>query len=271
LNRVRDLKPGASLLAVLKDAQGQVYPALAAQRFGLGRVAALTVGDWWRLGLRNEATQADLQKGWRQWLRWLVADVPGRVELHYIPSPDEAGALRLQVRVRGPEYRPLEDASVTLTVRHLTNAPGSTLSGNALESATVVLRVAAEPSGAEAGLYETTYVPRTDGAYVAEASVLSAEGVSVGSAETGWTSDFSAEEFKSLTPNRALMARLAQATGGRLLRPGELEGFVRDIPRRSAPITERSSEPIWHRPAVFLFALSCFVLEWGLRRRRGLA
>jgi hypothetical protein len=179
--------------------------------------------------------------------------------------------LRLQARVRDPEYRPLDDATVTLTVKHMTNVANASLSGNAIESAPVVLRLNAEPSGGEAGLYETTYVPRTDGAYVALASVVTADGVTVGEAETGWTSDFSADEFKSLAADRALMTRLAQATGGRLLRPDDLEAFVREIPHRSAPVTERFSEPLWHRSGVFLFALGCFVLEWGLRRRKGLA
>ena len=67
------------------------------------------------------------------------------------------------------------------------------------------------------------------------------------------------------------MTRLAQATGGRVLKLGDLDGFVRQIPQRSAPISEQTAEPMWHRPAVFLFALACFVAEWGLRRRKGLA
>jgi hypothetical protein len=270
-NRVRQLKPGASLFAVVKDARGEAYPALAAQRFGLGRVAVLMAGDVWRLGLRSEATQEDLQTWWRQWLRWLVADVPGRVALQPVSGGDESGAMRLQARVRDAEHRPFEEATVTLTVRHLTNAPEAALAGNAIESAPVVLRVASEPSGEEAGLYETRFAPRADGAYVAQADVLDAEGVTVGSAEAGWTSDLSAEEFKSLSPDRALMTRLAQATGGRVLRPDQLEAWVREIPRHFAPITEPITEPIWHRPVVFLFALGCFILEWGLRRGKGLA
>jgi hypothetical protein len=28
--------------------------------------------------------------------------------------------------------------------------------------------------------------------------------------------------------------------------------------------------PIWHTPAMFAFALACFVSEWGLRRWKGL-
>ena len=165
----------------------------------------------------------------------------------------------------------LENAMVTVSIRHLTNAVGGSTQVDLLGSAPEVLRLTAEPSPAEAGLYETTFTPSADGAYVAEATVIDGDGISVGRAETGWTTELSADEFKSLTANRALMTSLAQATGGRVLRPSELEGLVRELPRRSAPVTERVSEPIWHRSAVFLFALGCFIAEWGLRRRKGLA
>jgi hypothetical protein len=40
---------------------------------------------------------------------------------------------------------------------------------------------------------------------------------------------------------------------------------------RRAPIQETVSKPIWDKPYVFLFALGCFLGEWGLRRMRGLA
>lgn len=271
LNGARDLKPGASLLGVVTDSAGRAYPALAAQRLGLGRVATLLVGDLWRSGLRDQAAQADLQKWWRQWLRWLVAEVPRRVELHCVPKPEEGAAMRLQTRVRDAEYRPLDNATVSVSIRHLTNAVTGTAVGDAVATAPEVLRLTAEPSPEEPGLYETTYVPREDGAYVAQATAIDADGVGVGRAEAGWTAELSAEEFRSLGVNRGLMTSLAQATGGRVLRPGELDGFVRELPRRSAPIRELVSEPIWHRAGVFLFALACFISEWGLRRSKGMA
>ena len=49
-----------------------------------------------------------------------------------------------------------------------------------------------------------------------------------------------------------------------------LQKFVRDLPNRGAPITETASSPLWHQPAVFLFALACFLTDWGLRRWKGL-
>jgi hypothetical protein len=30
------------------------------------------------------------------------------------------------------------------------------------------------------------------------------------------------------------------------------------------------SKPLWQEPAVYLFALGCFVAEWGIRRWKGL-
>src|SRR6266699_519495 len=45
LNRVREIKPGASVIATVRDESGHTLPALAVQRFGNGRVATLMVGD----------------------------------------------------------------------------------------------------------------------------------------------------------------------------------------------------------------------------------
>jgi hypothetical protein len=53
-----------------------------------------------------------------------------------------------------------------------------------------------------------------------------------------------------------------------------LSGFARDLPHRNVPITDVWVRPLWDLPgvlpAMFLFALSCFVAEWALRRWKGL-
>jgi hypothetical protein len=123
----------------------------------------------------------------------------------------------------------------------------------------------------EAGLYETLYVVREPGAYQAETVVVDAAGVEVGRAVAGWTSDPAADEFRRLTPNRALLEQLARSTGGQLIKPEGLETFAARLPSLKAPITEAWTVPLWHRAGVFLFALGCFVGEWGLRRLKGLA
>ncbi len=267
LNRVRNIKPGASVIATVADARANSYPALVVQRFGRGRTGALVIGDLWRWGLHDEQSHADMDKAWRQMMRWLVSDVPPWIDFQ---TEQKAGdpnqALLLQVRARDKKFQPLDNASVAVTVTFVgqTSDSGST-------SAPPSIRLNTEPALSEAGLYQTTYVPREAGGYRAEAVLTDAAGVEAGRAEVGWTADPAADEFRSLTPNRALLETIAKKTGGEMIPAGKLDDFAKSLPHRQAPITETWTSPFWHQPAVFLFALACFVAEWGLRRWKGLA
>ena len=274
LNRVRDIKPAASVIATVQDENAHNFPALAVQRFGNGRVATLMVGDVWRWGLHDEASHRDMDKAWRQLTRWLIADVPGRIDIRIEPKRDDPNqALVLQVRVRDKKFQPLDNASVVLTVRAITNdfaRIGSAGEGRSQTNSNAV-RLVAEPSSTESGLYELTYVPRETGGYLAEAAVTDSAGADVGRAQAGWTADPAADEFRSLKPNRALLETIARQTGGEVVPAARLDSFAAKLPNRKAPITESWTLPLWHRSAVFLFALACFITEWGLRRWKGLA
>lgn len=272
LNRVRDKKPGASVIAEVQDESGAKYPALVEQRFGNGRVGALLVGDLWRSGLRDEGTQADLGKAWRQMIRWLIADVPERIQFVAEPKRDDPNqAMVLHVRARDKEFKPLDNATVRVTVTpnggtHRTDGTNVTVA-----AATNVVRLNAEPALTEAGLYEAHFVPRTAGGYLAEAVVTGGDGVETGRAQVGWSADPAAEEFKSLKPNRALLENLARQTGGEVISMNHLAAFAEKLPGKGAPVTETVTTPLWHQPLVFLLALACFASEWGLRRWKGMA
>jgi hypothetical protein len=262
------------VLATVSDAGGQTYPALVVQRFGLGRTAALTVGDLWRWALQLDDQQRDLGKAWRQTVRWLVSDVPEQIELQAEPKRDDPNqAVWLQVRVRDNKFQPVDDAAVSVTVHPVQNgnAPGETTEAREGSSAARGVRLTAEPALTEPGLYQALYVPRDTGGFYAEATVTNSVGAEMGRAETGWANELAAEEFRSLKPNRALLEAIARKTGGELVDAFKLDDFVRGLPHRQMPITETWTFPLWHRAWVFLFALACLVAEWGLRRWKGLA
>ncbi len=264
LNRVRAVKPGASVIATVADEGGQSYPALVVQRFGRGRTAALTVGDLWRWGFHDADAHRDMDKAWRQLTHWLVTGVPNRVDLAVEPQPDDAnGAVRLETRVRDAKFQPLDNAGVTVEIQPVLADP-------AAGAATNALRLQGEPSVKEAGLYEATYVPRVTGGYRATAFVTNAVGAEVGRAEAGWSTDLAAEEFRSLTPNVALLEAIARKTGGEVVPANKLDAFARRLPRRQAPLMEAWTYPLWHTPAMFAFALACLTAEWGLRRWKGM-
>jgi uncharacterized membrane protein len=260
VNRTRDIKPGASVLATVADPGGAQLPALVVQRYGHGRVGALMIGDFWRWAMHRKEEQDDTGKAWRQMMRWLIVDVPGRIAFQAEPKPgDPNHAITLQVRARDAKFEPLDNSSVAITVTPMGEGAGK------------AIQLLAEPALNEAGLYEATFVPRDTGGYLAEAVVTDGGGLPVGRAEIGWTVDFAADEFRSLVPNRDLLAAIAKRTGGEMIEAGRLERFVGSLPHRKAPITEPWAFPLWHTPVVFLFALMCFVAEWGLRRWKGLA
>ena len=258
LNHTGTAKPAATVIATVNDGKREL-PALVTQRFGRGRTAALLLGDLWHGGLGDEERQKDLGRAWRQMVRWLVADVPGAIEIHAEPQADSQG-VRIEVKARDAKFEPIENARVTVKVIRA-----------GAKGADSELTIPAEPSPKDAGVYLANYVPRESGGYRVEATVLNESGASAGTAQTGWSTNFDADEFRLLAPNRALMEALARKTGGEVITADRLEKFARDLPKRHAPVTETIIEPLWHTPWMFVFALGCFLGEWGLRRRSGLA
>ena len=262
LNAVRGVKPGASVLATVTDAENNSYPALVVQRFGLGRSAAMLLGDLWRWGMHDESAQKDLAKSWRQLVRWLVSDVPMRVSVTAeTAAAGDPARVRLVVKVRDEEFKPLDFASVQLTIRKLGSSAGA---------ATNDLQLTADASANQPGTYQADYFATEAGACTVEAVATQSDGKMIGRAVAGWALDPAAAEFRSLKPNRAYLESLAKRTGGQVLTLDALRDFVRTLPQRQAPVMEPWSKPLWQEPAVYLFALACFLAEWGIRRWKGL-
>ncbi len=264
VNRVRALKPGASIIASVRDQHGVEFPAVAVQRFGNGRTAAVTVGDLWRWGMRDTAAHTDMDKAWRQLVRWLVSEVPSRVQCTIEPvAADASESVQIRVRVRDQKFQPVDDARVTVAIEPV-GFPGSN------DAIPAPVKLEADIATAEPGLYEATYVPRQSGGYRAIATVKSGAGEDLGRAEAGWSSDLAAEEFRSLSPNVPLLEQLAHKTGGRVVAADELASFARKLPQQTAPVMETWTRPAWQTPLVLLAAIACFVVEWGLRRWKGM-
>lgn len=259
LSQVGGIKPGAVVLAQVRGtADGSLASALVAQRFGKGHVAALLIGDLWRWGMRRaEPTESDLERSWRQTVRWLVGDVPDRVEVGVSPKADSlAPAVTLTARVRDPEYRPLDNAKVRFKIQR----PGGD-----------DLTLDAEPDRREPGAYAASYVTKQPGAYRVVATASAPDGSAIGDKEAGWAAQPAADEFARLTPDREGLETIAAKTKGEVVDGDRLASFVASLQSRAAPITEPWTSSLWHQPFYFLIAIACLTAEWGLRRVNGLA
>lgn len=257
LNNVRAIKPGASILAQVTSDDGTTRPALVVQQFGRGRTGAMLIGDLWRWNLRRpDPAESDLEKSWRQTVRWLVSDVPGRVEVESKRTTVGAlPAVQIFVRARDDKFEPLDNANVKLQVQTPDKRQVDLL---------------AESNDQGPGQYVALFAPREPGAYRAKVTVTAADGSEVGQREIGWSAEPQTEEFRTLAVNRPLLEQIARQSGGELISIDGLDAFVSSLPNRKIPVIETWTYPLWHQSSVFMLAIGCLIAEWGLRRWKGM-
>ncbi|MEZ6126782.1 MAG: glutamine amidotransferase [Planctomycetaceae bacterium] len=285
LNSADFVRPGAIVMASVHDESGTEYPALITQRFGRGRSAALCVGDFWRWRMnegrrrlqefapdvRNpadipvapgEQPEEDLNdhaRASRQLIRWLVADVPRRLDVAAVPLPSMGlGTMKLTADLKGRDFEAREDGDVSFQI---TRPDGTSIS------------VAGEPDDEHPGRFETVVSAIDAGPYSAEVTARIREPEredEVLVTSLGWASQPDQEEMKSVQPNRNLLQHLATSTGGQMVAPDDLSDFVGRLKTNEAPLVDIWSWPVWHQWWVFGTAVLCFVGDWTIRRRTGL-
>lgn len=254
-NAVADAKPGASVYSTLQ-LEESTRPGLVGHRFGKGRALALLVGDFWRWSMRRATEDSDdLAQTWRQMARWLTNDAPRRLEVEITAPTDAKTPHRIEVLVRDPAFKPLDNASIELNVTQ--------------PDATKVV-VVASPDETRPGRYVADYYSQHDGGYLCQVECSGPDGESFEPRVTGWTAQPSAMEFLRVQTDHAILKQLAERSGGELVPIEQLEQFASKLPTRRVPVTESRLEPIWHRPWLVLFALSCLCVEWAIRRWKGL-
>jgi len=256
VNAAFSIKPGASILATVFDAQN-THPAVVVQRFGEGRVGGMLIGDLWRWGLHDEDSHKDMDRLWRQLMRWLVVDVADAVGFTAEIDAADRERVKLAVRVKDRAFKANSDAIVKIEVTQ----PDGTKS-----------QLFAEPSLKEPGLFETEFFASKPGNYRASTNVEDAEKRTLlGTKAVGWTHDPLAVEFAKLEPNRDLMKRLAKETGGKMIALSDIEKLPEMLQNIRVPVEVTLATPLWHTPWLFAAIMFLLLCEWALRRKGGMA
>ena len=244
LSHVGSIKPAATVLAEVVDEAGAKHPALVTQRFGRGRSAALLIGDFWRWGLRRRSDkESDLEKSWRQTVRWLVADVPRRVEVDVRPQ-DES-----EIGARG---------CASSSSRRRILAAGQCPSGDrsydaGRQEARARGRAVRRRSGRIPGDARAAAAGRLSGAVKVKrpTAARSASARRAGSRSRRPTSSI------ACGPIARWLEEIAAKTGGEVVASDDLDDFVASLPTRKAPITEPWIRPAWHHPLFYLAIIGC--------------
>ena len=253
VHRLGAIRPGAMEVGELRFSDGTA-PALATRRYGRGRTAVFAMTDLWRWGLRDAQSHADLDKTWRQTLRWLLADVPRPLSLKAESAGDTSNLLTAELL--GEDFQPDDSENVSLRVRR----PDETWSSVSLR------RDAAKP-----GVSTAKHPAITPGPYLAQATTRATDTKPALSAATGWVVNSIQDEYQALEPDMATMNLLASTTEGKIIGSNGLGDFVSSLKNIPLPISETRSEPLWHSAWWMLAAFLCFIGEWSLRRWKKLS
>jgi hypothetical protein len=258
-NPLTQIKPGATSLLVGK---GEGLPGeqvvLAYQRYGRGKSLAWSVHDSWHWQMHADIPVEDQthETLWRQLLRWLVSYVPEPVSVE-VASDIVAPGQRVEVRaeVHDPAFLPVNNAGVTATVE--------TPSGNTM---TVPLDWTVEKDGEYVG----GFAADEEGLYGVRVEA-GTRSQSLGEG-TAWVESAALEnELYDAQLRRASLERLASETGGRYYDAGNARGVVDDLSFSREGSTRLERRDLWDMPIVFVVLAALLAVEWGLRRRWGMA
>lgn len=238
----------------LSTLQGNL-PVLSLHAYGAGRVAYLgTTGTWrWRMNSEHGLRQHDLF--WRYLLGWLGTGGKPRLELPLQGELRPVGEpLALDVDVRGPDFRPAEDARVRATIYKANGDAGPEV--NLVGDPMMPGRYRAMTTLDNPGEYRIDYrVSFPDGEELQQ--------------EAWFAGAYLGRENTDLTFRERELRDLARVTGGRYLSWREAGGL--DTLNLSAAIPVQESRYHWTRNLTFLLLLLAFAgSEWIIRRRVGL-
>ena len=261
VNRLGRPKPGATVLLEGLGPSEEPEAVLLIQRFGRGRSASLTVQDLWvwqmyaSVPLEDE-THEVLS---RRLLRWLASEAPRRLEVSASPAKSLVGErVTLRARVEDERFLAVNDAFVEAEV----TGPDGVISG-------VPLRW----TGQGDGEYSGVYVPGGPGTHQVEVRAGGGglrEGAEAPRAATLFEAGVVDDEFFDAEADPDLLARIAEATGGRLFEPDEAEALLVDLSLAESGTTVVERRELWNVPAVFLLLFGLLAADWGVRHARGL-
>ncbi len=258
VNRISKVKPGATVLLTGLDDGRTERPVLSYQRYGRGKALALITQDaWlWRMDASMAVDDTTHRTFWRRLLRWLVDDVPDRVELSLSLDDVEAGQpVTLVSDVRDKEYAPVNDAGV---MAHVTTPRGT------------VEDVPLEWSVSKAGEYKAVFTPSENGQYSVRVGASRA-GDDLGSATATLVAGPSVSEYFDAGMRAPLLRRLAEETGGKFYTAKDTASLAEAISYSGRGVTVVDERDLWDMPIVFLLFLGVIGTEWAVRRAKGLA
>ncbi|MBX3390336.1 MAG: hypothetical protein KF691_12880 [Phycisphaeraceae bacterium] len=263
----KQLKPAAEVLAVASPSSGPIgssgaMPLVITMRYGAGRVLYVATDEIWRWRYGRGETLPE--RFWLPLVRLLARESLSRSGQQAIldATPERATVDQsVQISVRLLDQSLLNTRPVSLTVR------AKPESSSDIGEQSITLRPQESNRGvgeAPSGLYTGSWTFAEAGDYTIRPvdAILSGLGLSA-KVEVRARDD----EMREPAADHVLLAEIADATAGRVLRTDEIGQLTELLPNRQVRTAgETLSEPLWDKPIVWTLLILLLSLEWIGRR-----
>ncbi len=254
-------KPAAQVLAEVRTPTG-VHPLIIVHSYGQGRVAAILSESLWRWSLAPGETDL-YRRFWNRLLDWLSPEqeqlAPFEVDLFAAATTLHLGEpIRLTARVGGSES---ENAVVTCRIR--------TPDGRSLP-----FRMSPRPIETAGGRtmpgHELVFTPEHPGAYQAIAAA-EVNGRRAQSPPYDFVVRSVSAEGTGRPANLDLLRRLAESSGGSMVRAADLDALIARVRAESREEVKIAWRSLWNHWLALGGLILLTVIEWTIRRRANMA
>ncbi len=251
------LKPTAEVLAETTETFGDHHlPLVTLMRYGAGRSVYVATDEIWRW--RYGRGELLPEQFWVQMMRML-----GRESL---AASGQQAVLEVSPR-RAEVNQPLRIDLRLLDERLASESPGQRLASVNVslinEDGDTVAEIELTRMETAEERFAATYLPDSPGQFRVRLSDPAMIDVTPDARVEVFTPD---DEMRQPETDHALLASLAEATGGRMLQPNELEQLPESLPNRSVRTVNPLTERIWDSPFFFALIVLALTIEWVGRK-----
>mgnify|MGYP000070018519 CR=1 FL=1 len=276
-NRVGPPRAGGVVLAVNPETRvaGEPMPVIAVQRYGTGKVLAVSADTtWkWKFQVETKGRKTPYYRFWRQAIRWLAGRKKeafrGKKLVRAWTNKARYGAeeqVNLKARVRNSEGEPVEDATVEATI----TSPALALESIKNEETARTQTVQLSTVPVSMGTYQAVFEPPASGVYRVTITATDTE-AEIGQDRTDFVVGQAAREFDRVDIDELTLRSVAEHSGGSYYTLATARRIPEALQKRRRRITYRDEINLWNSPYFFLAFLAIAGAEWLLRRRFSLS